>query len=158
MKRCIPTAVAVILGACVATAGLSAAHAADDPKTIKDLKARDIPIKKDAKVQASSSKAMENYRRSLELQKPDPQRRAESMRRLGDLNLYAGDVERMKKEAGIVDPLSSAAIQLYSTLLKAYPDYERNDQVLYQLARAYETTGQPEQALATLDQIERKYP
>src|SRR6185437_14503612 len=32
------------------------------------------------------------------------------------------------------------------------------DQVLYQLARAYETTGQPEQALATLDRIVQKYP
>ena len=45
------------------------------------------------------------------------------------------------------------AIKLYTTLLKAYPDYPRNDQVLYQLARAYETTGQPDQALATLDRI-----
>ena len=35
------------------------------------------------------------------------------------------------------------AIKLYTSLLKAYPDYPRNDQVLYQLARAYETTGQP---------------
>ena len=43
-------------------------------------------------------------------------------------------------------------------LLKAYPDYPRNDQVLYQLARAYETTGQPEQALATLDRIVRAIP
>jgi cellulose synthase operon protein C len=30
--------------------------------------------------------------------------------------------------------------------------------VLYQLARAYETTGQPEKALATLDDILRRYP
>ncbi|HEY8507512.1 MAG TPA: tetratricopeptide repeat protein, partial [Steroidobacteraceae bacterium] len=47
---------------------------------------------------------------------------------------------------------------LYTALLKAYPDYPRNDQVLYQLARAYETTGQPEQALVTLDEIVRRYP
>ncbi len=160
MKRSIPTAVAIILGACVATAGLSPARA-DDPnsaKTIGDLKARDIPIRKDSKVNASSSKAMDNYRRFLELQKTDPQRRAEAMRRLGDLNLDAGDIERMEKQVGIVDLQSAEAIKLYATLLKAYPDYERNDQVLYQLARAYETTGQPEQALATLDQIVRKFP
>jgi tetratricopeptide (TPR) repeat protein len=30
--------------------------------------------------------------------------------------------------------------------------------VLYQLARAYETTGQPDQALATLDRIVAQYP
>ena len=30
--------------------------------------------------------------------------------------------------------------------------------MLYQLARAYETTGQPEQALATLDRVVKSYP
>jgi tetratricopeptide (TPR) repeat protein len=160
MKRSIPTAVAVILGACVITTGVSPARADDfnSAKTIKDLKEREVPIRKDSKVAASSSKAMDNYRRFLELQKTDPQRRAEAMRRLGDLNLDAGDIERMEKQVGIVDLQSAEAIKLYATLLKAYPDYERNDQVLYQLARAYETTGQPEQALATLDQIVRKFP
>ena len=44
-----------------------------------------------------------------------------------------------------VDLGGAEAIRLYTMLLKAYPDYPRNDQVLYQLARAYETTGQPEQ-------------
>jgi tetratricopeptide (TPR) repeat protein len=160
MRRPVSTAAALILAACAAPAGLSPAYA-DDPssaKTIKDLKSRDVQVHKDSKVDASSSKAMENYRRFLELQKTDPQLRAESMRRLGDLNLDAGDIERMEKEVGIIDLQSAEAIKLYSTLLKAYPDYARNDQVLYQLARAYETTGQPEQALATLDHIVQKYP
>ena len=57
-----------------------------------------------------------------------------------------------------MDLQGAEAIQLYTTLLKAYPDYARNDQVLYQLARAYETTGQPDQALATLDRIVQQYP
>jgi cellulose synthase operon protein C len=157
MRRSVPTAMALILAACWLTAP---AHA-DDPdngKTIKDLKSRDIQIHKDSKVEASVSKAMENYKRFLELQRTDPQLRAESMRRLGDLNLDQGDIERLEKEVGLVDLQSVEAIKLYSTLLKAYPDYNRNDQVLYQLARAYETTGQPEQALATLDTVVRKYP
>jgi tetratricopeptide (TPR) repeat protein len=154
MKRSVPTAIALILAAACAVT----AHAADDTKTIKDLKSGNVQIHKDSKVEASSNKAMENYRRFLELQKTDPQLRAEAMRRLGDLNLDAGDIERLEKEVGLVDLQSAEAIKLYSTLLKAYPDYGRNDQVLYQLARAYETTGQPEQALATLDQVVRKYP
>ena len=160
MRRPVPTAVALVLAACAAPGWLAPAYA-DDPnsqKTIKDLKSRDIEVHKDSKVDSSSSKAMDNYRRFLELQKTDPKLRAEALRRLGDLNLDAGDIERMEKEVGIVDLQSAEAIKLYSTLLKAYPDYGRNDQVLYQLARAYETTGQPEQALATLDQIVRKYP
>src|SRR3984957_7285693 len=159
MKPSVAAAVALVLVACAAPACLPRANAADDSnKTIKDLKSKDIPIHKDSKVDASSSKAMDNYRRFLELQKTDPALRAEALRRLGDLNLDAGDIERLEKEVGIVDLQSAAAIKLYSTLLKAYPDYARNDQVLYQLARAYETTGQPEQALATLDHIVQKNP
>ena len=57
-----------------------------------------------------------------------------------------------------VDLQGAEAIRLYTTLLKAYPDYARNDQVLYQLARAYETTGQPEAALGTLDRVVQRYP
>jgi cellulose synthase operon protein C len=159
MRSSVPVAVTLVLVACAAPAWLPLAHADDsNAKTIKDLKGGNIEVHKDSKVDASSSKAMDNYRRFLELQKTDPQLRAEALRRLGDLNLDAGDIERMEKEVGIVDLQSAEAIKLYATLLQAYPDYARNDQVLYQLARAYETTGQPEQALATLDRIVQKYP
>ena len=151
MKWSVSTAVALILVA-------GAAYADDAKKTIKDLKAPDIQVHKDAKVESSIAKAMDNYRRFLELQKTDPELQAEAMRRLGDLKLDSGDLERMEKEVGLVDLQSGEAIKLYSTLLKAYPNYPRNDQVLYQLSRAYETTGQPEQALATLDLIVKKYP
>src|SRR5207245_9254509 len=94
----------------------------------------------------------------LELQNTDPKQRAEAMRRLGDLNLDAGELERLEQEVTQVDLQGAEAIKLYTTLLKAYPTYPRNDQVLYQLARAYETTGQPDQALATLDRIVQRYP
>ena len=128
------------------------------PQTIKDLKSRRVDVRKDEKLSSGSAKAMENYRRFLELQKTDPQLRAEALRRLGDLNLEAGELERMETEVNSIDIQGGEAIKLYSTLLKAYPNYPRNDQVLYQLARAYETTGQPEQALATLDRIVSRYP
>ncbi|MEM7278278.1 MAG: tetratricopeptide repeat protein, partial [Pseudomonadota bacterium] len=38
------------------------------------------------------------------------------------------------------------------------PDYPRNDMVRYQLARAYESAGQGEVALETLDQLVAEYP
>jgi tetratricopeptide (TPR) repeat protein len=148
------TVLAILAGAWLS--GLASAD--DNTKTIKDLESHPVPVKKDTKTDTSSSKAMDNYRKFLDLQKTDPQLRAEAMRRLGDLNLDAGEVERMEKEITAIDLQGGEAIKLYSTLLKAYPDYARNDQVLYQLARAYETTGQPEQALATLDRIVQRYP
>src|SRR5437899_9057 len=160
MRRRMAAASALILAACLSAAALRSARAADSSTapTIKDLTSRRIEVRKDSKVDASAAKAMENYRRFLDLQKTDPQLRAEALRRLGDLNLDAGELERMEKEVSAVDLQGAEAIKLYSTLLKAYPDYPRNDQVLYQLARAYETTGQPAQALGTLDRIVQRYP
>jgi len=148
----------------VAAALAPPAPAADRSKaraaapTIKDLRARPLDVQKSAPVPASAPRAMENYRRFLELQNTDPQLRAEALRRLGDLNLESGELERMQSEVTAIDLAGAEAISLYSTLLKAYPNYPRNDQVLYQLARAYETTGQPEKALATLDEVVRRYP
>jgi cellulose synthase operon protein C len=138
--------------------GASGAASRKDAPTLKDLESRPIEVRPADKVDASASRAMENYKRFLELQKTDPVLRAEALRRLGDLNLESGELERLEKEVTAVDLQGAEAIKLYTTLLKAYPDYARNDQVLYQLARAYETTGQPEKALATLDQIVSRYP
>jgi cellulose synthase operon protein C len=135
-----------------------AAQSPPPASTIGDLKSRPVEVHKDAPASPSVEKAMENYRRFLELQNTDPKLRAEAMRRLGDLNLDAGELTRMEQEVTAQDLQGAEAIRLYTTLLKAYPDYARNDQVLYQLARAYEVTGQAEPALNALDQIVQRYP
>jgi tetratricopeptide (TPR) repeat protein len=126
--------------------------------TIGDLKSRSVEVHRDTPASPSVQKAMENYRRFLELQNTDPKLRAEAMRRLGDLNLDAGELTRMEQEVTAQDLQGAEAIRLYTTLLKAYPDYARNDQVLYQLARAYEVTGQADPALNALDRIVQRYP
>jgi len=133
-------------------------RAQSGPPTIGDLTSRKVEVHKDTTVASDSTRAMENYRQFLALQHTDPKQRAEAMRRLGDLNLDAGELERLEKEVNSVDLQGGEAIRLYTTLLKAYPDYARNDEVLYQLARAYETTGQGDQALAALDRIVQRYP
>ncbi|HTV51453.1 MAG TPA: tetratricopeptide repeat protein [Steroidobacteraceae bacterium] len=148
-----------VLGAGLVLLALGPQAPADDsPRTIKDLTKRQIEVHPDQPAQASADKAMDNYRRFLELSNTDPRMRAEALRRLGDLNLESGQLDRMEKELGQIDLLGAEAIRLYTALLKAYPDYSRNDQVLYQLARAYETTGQPEKALASLDELVSRYP
>ncbi|HPF26805.1 MAG: tetratricopeptide repeat protein [Steroidobacteraceae bacterium] len=127
-------------------------------KTIKDLAERPVVLDTKRQIEAGSERAMDNYRRFLELQNTDPRLRAEALRRLGDLNLEGGEIERMASEVNAIDLQGAEAIKLYGALLQAYPDYPRNDEVLYQLARAYETTGQPDKALATLDQLVARYP
>src|SRR5436190_24374197 len=138
---CVP-ALALALLAGTPAASAQSAPTARQP-TIGDLASRKVEVHRDTMVNANVSRAMENYRRFLELQNTDPKLRAEALRRLGDLNLDAGEMQRLEQEVTAVDLQGAEAIKLYTTLLKAYPDYPRNDQVLYQLARAYETTGQP---------------
>ncbi|AMX01831.1 tetratricopeptide repeat protein [Microbulbifer thermotolerans] len=50
------------------------------------------------------------------------------------------------------------AIDIYRELLVKYPFYERNDQVMYQLSRAYEETGQIEAAVEVLRKLVATYP
>src|SRR5437867_2867919 len=45
------------------------------------------------------------------------------------------------------------AIALYEKLLKDYPGYENSDQVLYQMARAYDELGRTEEAMATMERL-----
>ncbi len=50
------------------------------------------------------------------------------------------------------------AIALYQKLLHDYPQYEHNDQVLYQMSRAYEELGQVDEAMQVMDRVVRDYP
>ncbi|MFO7592567.1 MAG: tetratricopeptide repeat protein [Pseudomonadota bacterium] len=50
------------------------------------------------------------------------------------------------------------AVKLYKKLLREYPLYERNDQVLYQLSRAYENLGKVEKAMEVMNQFVETYP
>ena len=152
------------LGAACAWACLTAgAFGADPPPnsapTIGDLvRKAPVTVPRNTSAAADSAKAMDNYKRFLDLQRTDPNLRAEAMRRLGDLNQDSDQIDKLDKDLSQVDLNSAEAIRLYTALLKAYPDYARNDQVLYQMARAYEVTNKPEQALATLDQLIARYP
>ncbi|MDH5206666.1 MAG: tetratricopeptide repeat protein, partial [Hylemonella sp.] len=50
------------------------------------------------------------------------------------------------------------AIKLYRQLLEKYPNYAHNDQVLYQLSRAYDELGMTEDAMKVMIQIARDFP
>jgi tetratricopeptide (TPR) repeat protein len=45
------------------------------------------------------------------------------------------------------------AIAIYERLLTEYPNYERRDQVLYQMARAYDELGRTEEAMAVMQRL-----
>lgn len=50
------------------------------------------------------------------------------------------------------------AIAMYWQILETYPNYERNDQVLYQLSRAYDEVGDPDKAMEVMDRFVAEYP
>ena len=50
------------------------------------------------------------------------------------------------------------AIATYREILETYPHYERNDQVLYQMSRAYDEIGQPDDAMVVMDRMVAEYP
>ena len=50
------------------------------------------------------------------------------------------------------------AIALYKKLLTEYPNYKDNDQVLYQMARAYDELGRTDEAMETMERAIRANP
>jgi len=50
------------------------------------------------------------------------------------------------------------AIELYTKLLNEYPLYDRNDQVLYQMSRAYEELGRTREAMDIMERMAREFP
>lgn len=75
-----------------------------------------------------------------------------------DITGLASAADAALPEAELQTAGAMEAIELYKNLLVKYPYYERNDQVLYQLSRAYEETGQVEKAVAVLNQLVKDYP
>ena len=127
--------------------------------TIKSLEKKQVDIRPGKMILGSSNLARDNYRAFLDLVSDDPELRAEAMRRLGDLELEATEAEQLVQNIDALDHSGyNNAVGLYQQLLGAYPDYRRNDTVLYQLARAYEIGGRTDAALEVLDEIVSKYP
>jgi TolA-binding protein len=127
--------------------------------TIKSLEKKDVEIRTGKVIVGSTALARDHYRAFLDLASDDPELRAEAMRRLGDLELDATEAAQL---AANIDTLNHAsfnnAVQLYQQLLEAYPEYRRNDTVLYQLARAYEMGGRNDDALVVLNELIEKFP
>lgn len=65
----------------------------------------------------------------------------------------AADIDDVPEGDGALE-----AIELYQQLLEDYPEYERNDQVLYQMSRAYQELGRVEEAMEVNNRLVREFP
>jgi len=130
----------------------------EETGTIEDLYHETVEVDTSGAIVGSQAKAMESYRLFLDLASEDPILQAEAMRRLADLQLEATEIEQLQNNLQALGGEFGGTVSLYEQLLEAYPGYEKNDLVLYQLARAYEINGQLEEALETLDLLVSEYP
>ena len=137
----------------------AASAAPEQPATIKSLEEKTVEVRPGRAIHGSSDLAREGYRAFLDLVSDDPELRAEAMRRLGDLELEANEAAQLAANIEALDGgRFESAVSLYQRLLEAYPQYRRNDTVLYQLARAYEVGGRGDEALAALNELVTRYP
>src|SRR3989454_400097 len=72
---------------------------------------------------------------------------------LAGSNAGASPAESVRAGADPNGPLE--AIALYNRLLTEYPSYKNSDQVLYQMARAYDELGRTEEAIETMERLIR---
>jgi TolA-binding protein len=134
---------------------------------VGDLDRKRVDVGEDLPIEKGRERAETSYREFLETP-AEGEQRAEAMRRLADLQLEAYDAAlaaesepRAEAPASSVGPeviRDSDIIPLYEGLLEGHPNYGRNDQVRYQLARAYEESGQREKALSALDELVEQHP
>jgi cellulose synthase operon protein C len=84
---------------------------------------------------------------------PDPRGDGAVGKRLADLHMSVGEDADIAGAAAPYQP----AIELYESLLEREGD-EQRDEILYQLARAYDLAGRPADSLRYLDRLITGYP
>ncbi len=106
-----------------------------------------------------AERARESYHAFLQLAPADDPRRADALRRLADLELERAEellLEEERLEAA--QAAYGEAIRLYAELIDRYPDRPQGDVVLYQLARAHDQRGEPNEAVIALSRLVRQHP
>ena len=141
-------------------ATLLAACSGSKELTLGDMERPKVVIDTDAPVSVDRHDAIKYYRSLMEFD-IDNRYRARAMKRLADLELEGG----VQKEIEQTTPLTSdqikeyrVSIDIYKDLLKNYPEFAGNDQVLYQLAQAYERLGMIDESMDALTQLVNDFP
>ncbi len=133
-----------------------------DNPTLGSLGDRTIQIDRNSNADIDLSRAIETYEEVLASGSSDGEEadlNARAMHRLGDLELKKIEMRLEETSGPTVKPEDyDAAINWYRKLLVRFPQYEDRQNALYQLARAYEESGQTLRALTVLKIIARDYP
>lgn len=134
---------------------LSACASAPPPQPrISDISTRTVKLPSVEPTTIDTTTALKTYRILLRDSGNGPTYR-EALRRLADVEL---ENTEQAKPASPTHPSVQSVIRLYREYLTKYPGDGNNERILYQLAKAYDLSGQMEKSLATLEQLLHQYP
>ena len=143
--------------------------------TLGSLEERKVKVNPQDLPSANKQDARKRYKEFVKNTK-DQQLRAAAMERLADIELETKQTEKIqdaeRKEArikskpgvdtAVVDVSSvgeyANVAKQYEKLLKRYPKSKDNEKILYQLARAYDLSGQPEKSLKAMSRLMKEFP
>ena len=145
-----------------------------DIVTLGSLEKRKIKVNPQSLPSANKSDARKRYTEFAKSTN-DQELRAVAMERLADIELESSQTRKFReaelKEAEkrarkgsttVVDDAklgdySNVALQ-YEKLIKRYPKSKDNEKLYYQLARAYDLSGQPEKSIKILTRLMKEFP
>ncbi len=130
---------------------------------IGDGKLVELPTPESGQIRAARSTGDDGQQSAPDVKGEDVESDQEfELRAGGELEPLAGaDEADVQLPAGEEKPEWAGpleAIELYDRILAAYPDYEHNDGVLYQKARAYDELGRPDDAMSVMDELVSRHP
>ena len=145
--------------------------AVNKKNTLASLDELDIKIEKDAPIDSARKKATDSYASFIN-SAPKDSLRVEALRRLADLelekseeqfqkqlaNLDRGKGDALEKEVEIKQGSYKKAIELYEDAAQASVGEADDPQIFYQLSKAYEQAGQPDQAVDALNRLLARFP
>lgn len=127
--------------------------------TLKDLEGQTIHVRKTSLDAVNLDTVIAGYQAILSAVDDEDIRR-ETMLRLADLEIERQDyLDSDNPESSRQHQHDySKAVEQYQDFIRSYPDFPGNDQVLYQLAKAYELNGEIDLTLRTLKELTTDYP
>ncbi len=155
---------------------MSCAPVRKDGETLKSLEHKKVVVEKDVAIDDSRDKAKETYQAILESSNEQAVQR-EAKGKLADLSaeeaelVISDNLEKSERAPTQQNPADNpppiaitpgadnrAAINLYEDLLKNHSNPTKDEDTLYQLAKAYEQAGDYEKTLETLSALALRYP
>lgn len=135
--------------------------AEDEAPLIESLDNREYEIRISDTPVITREQVIKKYRDFLDYATGEPMY-GNAIRRLADIELETAEQEHLntgsERQLEITQRKMQAAIRMYETYLETYPHRENVDLILYQLAKAYDLTGDYLGTLNTLSRLVNNYP